>query len=135
MTITPMTIYWMTKLDGIISLAFMFMIFNGLAFGISCIIYTVEKEHAKFIKNALITSFSAFIFSLMTCVFIPSTEEMAAIIVLPKLASAQNITDVNAEIVDLAKNWIKDLASKHQSHDKTKDLNEKELLKTKTLPD
>lgn len=39
----------------------------------------------------------------------PTSKEMAAIIVIPKIANSQPLNDIAADVVDLANAWLKEL--------------------------
>lgn len=39
----------------------------------------------------------------------PTSKEMAAIVVVPKIANSQPLSDITASIVDLANAWLKEL--------------------------
>ena len=49
--------------------------------------------------------------------FIPTTKEMAAIYVVPKIANNENLHDIGNEMVVLAKEWLKELHPKNVSND------------------
>lgn len=53
--------------------------------------------------------FLAFALMLIGCAFIPSTKEMAAIIVLPKIVNNEKVQDAGNKLFDLAVEWLEDL--------------------------
>ena len=52
------------------------------------------------------------ILSLLVVTFVPSTKQMAAIIVLPKLANSEKIQTVGNRLYDLAVEWMDELKPK-----------------------
>lgn len=68
---------------------------------------------AKSISKPVCIVFSAFILLGETIsALIPTTKEMAAVVVIPKVANSQPIQDIGQSIVDLAKDWMIELAQK-----------------------
>lgn len=68
---------------------------------------------AKRISKPVCIVFSAFILLGATIsALIPTTKEMAAIVVIPKVANSQPVQDIGQGIVDLAKDWMIELAPK-----------------------
>lgn len=49
---------------------------------------------------------------------LPSSKEMAAIIVIPKIANSESVQSVGDGIVDLAKDWLQELHPKKENSEK-----------------
>lgn len=132
---TESTMYWLTRLDAINSLfhslgvlsfitlfiSFMAYIITGLIKGCSArwnhddhvdpdwrAADNCQKTARPVMIGALILTVAI---SLMQ-VFIPTTREMAAIKVVPVVASPENcqkLKAMNSDILDVAAEWLKDL--------------------------
>jgi hypothetical protein len=48
----------------------------------------------------------------MVACFIPTTKELAAILILPKIANSQDVQAIGQGVVDLAKEWLVELKPK-----------------------
>ena len=109
MSITPEMMYWITRCDDIhsfgmiLSLAtpFVGMLVFGMAFD------------CKFrpLVNWLVGSVIAvlIILGVLLSVFVPTTKEMAAIYVVPKIANSQTVKDLGEGVVTLAREWLEEL--------------------------
>lgn len=119
--ITPWTIYWMTRLDEIKGTAMAAFIISIIGAMICYICYGlksfVEDEEAPalliYAKRLLIVS----VLSSIPNMFIPSTKEMAAILVIPAIANNQQVQDIGKELGDLAKSWLNEFKPKGTEHD------------------
>ncbi len=119
--ITPMQLYWMTRLDAINS----FLTVCAIAFAISAIVIMlfippmfIEGDSAsKSIGRALCKwlALPVVLVFLLSAVnsFIPTTKEMAAIVVIPRVANSESVQQLGKGIVDLANQWLVELAPKH----------------------
>lgn len=115
--ITSWELYWITRLDGILNasigvavLGFVVALFSSL------VLFIEEKEKARpWIKRGFITGF---LFGAIA-VLIPSSKEMAAILVLPKIANSQliqqKIPQEAAELYTMAKEWMKEKVERKES--------------------
>ena len=52
---------------------------------------------------------------LCTCVFLPSTKQMAAIMIVPKIVNNEKVQTIGNKIYDLAVEWMDELAPKKKS--------------------
>lgn len=117
--ITPSTIYWLTRCDAIKALT------TGLAFVSAALAVFVfvasklseempEEETTKnpFGRGFYKTALAIFITALLGSTFLPSTKEMAAIIVIPRIANAKNVQQLGEGIVTLAQGWLRELSPK-----------------------
>ena len=123
--ITETTLYWFTRLshihEVIDSLFAPFMALTIVSFLALIVLSIVEKMScdndekmilSKFCKAAKKTCCTAtcIVAVTMICnIFVPTTKEMAAIIVIPKIANNESIKDLGDEIVNLAKEWMKEI--------------------------
>lgn len=130
LTVTPWFIYWFTRLDHILSflngLSFiggLIIIISLIAFAVSfCILQSVkistgvttaEQEMVSYINKiagiVLAVSFTATTLLNFGSSLIPTTKEMAAIYVVPKILNNEKVQNVGSEFVDLANVWLKEL--------------------------
>lgn len=132
--ITGWQIYWLTRCDEIKALLEpgfgrgLFWFVSTIALLISTIsgaategspetseeyaIFRIATAAKHILKPACIV-FSAFILLGATIsAIIPTTKEMAAIVVIPKVANSQPVQDIGQGIVDIAKDWMIELAQK-----------------------
>ena len=119
-------IYWFTRLDhlhsfigGLDGLCFMLCVVLGLAFCITFIGKHGEQDddnlHNTFvaINNTAKKLFICMV--IVTCLLsgtrtmLPTTKEMAAIYVIPKIANNENVQEIGSEMITLAKEWLKEL--------------------------
>ena len=136
-------LYWILKLDDIretlsyssVFLGFSLFVIFACLVGFIIINYemmssynsTEEKERLKVIwgavKKVLNTAIGVVvvsIFLLLVSTFLPSTKQMAAAIVLPKIATEENIevlTGEAKEIYELAKAGLKNAINKNETKD------------------
>lgn len=123
MNITPSTIYWLCRLDGIRTL----LSFIAVVALLTAVVVTIAgacirdcysrnseewntgaRLHKKVLPFALMLSF---LLALMET-FMPSTRELAAIIVIPKIVNNEKVQDVGNRIYDLAVEWMDELSPK-----------------------
>ena len=136
-------LYWILKLDDIretlsyssVFLGFSLFVIFACLVGFIIINYemmssynsTEEKERLKVIwgavKKVINTAIGVVIISiflLLVSTFLPSTKQMAAAIVLPKIATEENIevlTGEAKEIYELAKAGLKNAINKNETKD------------------
>lgn len=131
--ITHSWIYWITRFDGIKSMLLGFSIMAGIigsALVILGIIYksiytnkiAIETDegredslfnqyktrHSWIFRNGvrLLATMFALIF---VNVLVPNMKEMAAILIIPKVANAEPVQEFGVEFVHLAKDWMNEL--------------------------
>lgn len=115
--ITPFELYWILKLDDIISLFVILILISVI--GIVVVPWIAfstgwadsEKGNvAKTIKFTFIPLVLAVLFGLVQ-VFTPTTKQMATILLLPKIATEENVQLVSKEakeLYGLVKEFLKD---------------------------
>jgi hypothetical protein len=116
MNFSTMDMYWLVKLDDIKSLL------NGFCFGTGmillvgimvCSIYIIGEDKKEYIKKSVITAISLSVLILFVSAintFIPSTKQIAAIIVLPKIINNEQIQSFPNKLLDLSEEWLKELS-------------------------
>lgn len=128
--ITPSSIYWLTRLDNI-NILLLLLVAGAIA--LSCIMFTGYAEDKEFAENyadkkrkgrelakaekkrriGLTSSIIGFILAI-GMPFIPSTKEMAAIIVIPRIANSESVQQLGEGIITLAQDWLKELSPKKE---------------------
>lgn len=116
MTITPATMYWLTRLNGITTLfavitfvgvfALLFLIVGYYATkaGVS----TNDENDHKSISSVLKWFVPIWVVALLGLLFVPNTKQMAMIYVVPALTESQVIKQDIPELYDLGVNALKD---------------------------
>ena len=103
--ITTSQMYWIVILDNInvmlVILSVMFTAGTFAAFG-----YAGTIEDHWWLP---ITSFIMLFVFMATCAFLPSTRQMAAILVVPKIANSEKVQTVGNKLYDLAIEWMAEL--------------------------
>ena len=100
--------YWLTRCDSICTASGILAVAFAILFAFTIIpIIIGEDTRACFVVCPL--AFVIGMISAATCVFVPSTKEMAAIYVIPKIASSQTVKDLGEGVVTLAREWIEEL--------------------------
>lgn len=110
--ITTQMIYWITRLDYIRNL-----LSGILAIGIvGCIVclgvlmsFWMDGKGSYKPVKMFIVFISIVLISAMTMVFTPSTKEMAAMIVIPKIVESEAIGELGNGIKELALAWVSEL--------------------------
>ena len=138
---TESMIYWITRLDGIRGLCFGIQTFAVLfailgiivAIVALCISVTAEEEGSdddariassicKFACKVWIPAFCIAMVCSLARTFTPTTKEMIAIKVIPRITSVDNvekIKDVSKDMLDVTAEWLKDMRKKYVTeHDK-----------------
>ena len=90
--ITESTIYWITRLDHILTACSISIAVGILPLIISSIILVVEGDDKALLyraKIAFLLSLPLILLSVLGCIFVPTTKEMAMIKVLPMLVSSK----------------------------------------------
>lgn len=116
--ITSWQLYWITRLDSVVN-CFSFVagasclgIFVCLFFGMMARLYDETEASNKMFKGAFYLIFLLFPSAIIS-VFTPSTKEMAAILLIPKIQQSivanKKLTEMPDKLLDLANVWIEDL--------------------------
>lgn len=119
MTITPVTMYWITRLDSISGLMCIILfvcvlgiIITAINWGLNEPIDEEREPYKKWFKRETITA----IIAALILTFIPSSKEMAIIYVVPHIAESQIVKQDIPELYDLGvdalKDWLKQKKTK-----------------------
>lgn len=125
--ITPTQMYWLVKLDDmrhvlscIMWLPIVLAVVIGvMAFAIFMMTIDGDRETKKEAVSdiarlaILCVSMLLIVVALQVAVaFVPSTKQMAAIIVVPKIANSEKVQTVGNQLYDLAVEWMNELKPK-----------------------
>ena len=109
MSITPEMMYWLTRCDNIVIASTVLAIAFGMLFGITLIAIMADEDQRILVRVVCSLSFVFALTSVASCILIPSTREMAAIYVVPKIANSQTVKDLGEGVVTLAREWLEEL--------------------------
>lgn len=120
MTITPATLYWITRLDEINDLFMFIIIFGTCALAMLSVANVVAAcntydDEAVFLKKITSKWIKILLFpwvlALFGIIFVPTSKEMAMIYVVPQITESQVIKQDIPEVYDLGvkalKDWLK----------------------------
>lgn len=119
-------VYWLTRLDGIGVLLTTLAIISAVAVGMTVLASFIamdfvnidlaydhsrkmgEKKQAAWLatRKRAVRWVAAPLILGAASVFVPTTKEAAAILVLPAVANSQDVQAMSKDIVQLAREWI-----------------------------
>lgn len=110
--ITPMQMYWLLKLDDIISVSLAIFMLAIPAFAI-CFTGTImykgdeyyEGEYKKF-KTGRNILFWFVLFFGSIAMFVPSTKQMAAIYIVPALTNNERVQNIGSKTLDISEDLL-----------------------------
>ena len=109
--ITPMQMYWLLKLDDIITgCALMCIVFVGcVLFSALAFCYAKDmknKKVGKYASIAFLLSVMGLIFFSAVTVFLPSTKQMAAIYVVPAIVNNERVQNIGNKTLDISEDLL-----------------------------
>ena len=111
--ITTSEMYWLTRLDDINFVLGLFFILGGVATFLLYLFGAIEYEDApdrrRQVWQIARRALSSVILALIVGTFIPTTKEMAAILVIPKIVNNEKVQDAGNKLYDLAVEWLEAL--------------------------
>lgn len=110
--ITPWQMYWLLKLDEIQKYSLMSGVLLAVILGISTLAIISEEN---FDKRFLFITLPGFVFSVLLFVFgimVPSTKQMAAIVVLPAIVNNEKVQEMGGKTLDIG-NGLLDLTKQY----------------------
>lgn len=115
--ITPWTIYWITRASNISNTLTAVTVVLGIIGAFLMVGGTVagslgERADAKGLLRVGWKVAILFAISLVASILTPTTKELAAMIVIPKVANSESVQQLGDGIVDLANQWLVELAPK-----------------------
>jgi len=105
--------YWLVKLDDIRGAMIAITIVGAIALSFAdCFVFDITPQF----KKTWFMVLAMWVIVLPVAILLPSTKQMAAIIIVPKIANAINeneqLKKLPSKIVDLADSWITELKPK-----------------------
>lgn len=102
--------YWMTRCDDINAAAFILSVLFGVGAIMGTMCAFIELESAKLFHKMICVFFILMFFvSIAARVFVPTTKEMVAIYVVPKIANSETVHELGEGVVTLAREWLEEL--------------------------
>jgi len=116
--ITTTQMYWLTRLDRFSSdmphwLVLVLIIIMFVTLFVALVKYDDSEDVYKLFRNVFfvgIVPVLLAIFVIMT--FVPSTKEMAAILVIPKIVNNEKVQQAGDRLYQLAIEWMEELSPK-----------------------
>jgi hypothetical protein len=108
MEITTMQMYWLVMLDNIVGVFIAILVLCALFFILGIpMLSALDKEDIFFPITKKLLVIAAV--SLLALAFIPSTKQMAAIMIVPRLANSEKVQTIGNKVYDLAVEWMEEL--------------------------
>lgn len=113
--ITPSLIYWITRLDavraaaGALCVPSVLAVAGGLFALFICAADGVPDPFRSIWRNVTRVSAVVLAVSGLVLVLTPTKQEMAAIIVLPKIANSETVAEIGDGVKTLAVEWLEEL--------------------------
>lgn len=114
------TLYWVLMLDNIGCLAGFVAGAAGMAFAF-CVFFAVPlsfepvEDGWKIWRRFFIPTIVTMLISLPVATLLPSTKQAAVILIVPRIATEENLQalqDETGELYGMAKEWLKDQTNK-----------------------
>lgn len=114
MEITTMQMYWLVMLDNLTFGLGVILVMCCLFFilGIPMLGAIGSEDIFPSIAKKVIVIAAV---SLLGLLFIPSTKQMAAIMIVPKIANSEKVQTIGNKVYDLAVEWMEELAPNKES--------------------
>lgn len=116
--ITPMQMYWITRLTPLGNVLGGFIFLSIVATFILLIVRIFMQDDdlneevraiaSKFLRASLYTGIVATLLVIAKCL-VPTTKEMAAILIIPRIANSEKVQTVGNHLYDLAVEWMEEL--------------------------
>jgi hypothetical protein len=107
-----MQMYWLVMLDNISFMATFITIIGGGALLVTAIGFLIIQESIdpfKKLKKFWLTSVTIVSVCALIGTFIPTTKQMAAIIVVPKIVNNEQVQQMPDKVLNLGLEWLEEL--------------------------
>lgn len=103
--VTPEQMYWIVTLDSIVIASFILTVlfFTTMFFSIGMRVDDIVGTWAP------VTSAALALLCLAVNVFTPSTKQMAAILIIPRIANSEKVQQAGNKLYELAVEWMDEL--------------------------
>lgn len=112
--VTTTQMYWITRLDAIeamgiaMTLLGLFVTVVTTAFYL-CFFNEIAENVRRMLRNILRVSVPVLAIGIAIGIFVPNTKEMAAILVVPRIANSESVSDIADGAKTLAVEWLEEL--------------------------
>lgn len=114
--ITTTQMYWLVTMDGIVCASVIIAAVLGFVAFLS-IPMAIDDDSPKWTPPAIALAAVAFA---LVAAFVPTTRQMAAILVVPKIANSEKVQTVGNKLYDLAVEWMDELRPRGKAGDEEK---------------
>jgi hypothetical protein len=109
--------YWLTRLDDIEIVLTVAFILSAITCFITLLNAAGFPDDCEWSKKKAVyfyRSGAVFLLTLLAGTLTPSSKEMAAILIIPKIVNNEKVAALPSKIVDLATDWLDALKPKKQ---------------------
>jgi len=116
--ITPVQMYWLTRLtplgQGLAFIITLLFIIAVVHFVAGCVMQDdtfedhTHETGTKLIKRSPLLAAAGIVFLVVNCL-LPTTREMAAILIVPRVANSEKVQTAGNHLYDLAVEWMEEL--------------------------
>lgn len=121
MIITPWQMYWITRLDDIAQfflVSGLGLIMAGTFFFFGWKTHFGEQSFDAERSNLPIAFPILGFFLLMASTMTPSTKDMAAILIVPRIVNNEKVQEIPSKVLDLATEWLEELKPNKEGNKK-----------------
>lgn len=110
--ITHAQMYWLTVLNGIVGLWVAFAAVSAVVLVVALAYLADNNDHCPRAKALACAAFTWLILSLTGVALTPTTRQMAAIVVIPKVVNSEKVQTAGNKLYELAVEWMEALRPK-----------------------
>ena len=107
---TSMQMYWITRLDGIDFVVTTAAVMGFIASAVATVFWIgIRYDDCSVLpmhKKLTVCAWVIVLLSILTAVFVPTTKEMAAIIIVPKIVNNEQVQGFPDKLLKLGNEWI-----------------------------
>lgn len=113
--ITPSLVYWITRLDAVRQAAGTLVVLSVLAVAVGlfalfiCTTEDIPDPFRSIWRKATRVAAVVFAVSGLVLTLTPTKQEMAAIIVVPRIANSETVSEIGDGVKTLAVEWLEEL--------------------------
>lgn len=116
MTISPIEVYFIMQLDSIRDVTGLLSFFIGISIAASAVVFFLSFDDCfesdgtirMFMKKISTISLSLFFVLMLIRAFLPSTKQMAAVILIPQIINNEKVQQLPEDILNLVQNLIRE---------------------------
>lgn len=118
--ITTSQMYWLTRLSNFHAAGGLFVLASILIL-VAVAVFSFAKDHSseeistQFRKWGFRIALPLFLVGFLIEILVPTTKEMAAIIIVPRIANNEKVQDVGNKIYDLAVQWMEAISPRNEN--------------------